>query len=166
MHYSNIFSTNETWISPTPDSYKRSLILPSWYSTGPANKLQFLIHYFAVLFILIIWIKLLLPSPQLSVKSFSIPYLLNSIYIYILIWIHILHLHNISVISMGATLALLMFIFLWQPVSLHSTIKMLVILCWWIHTSWNIYQMLIIMLGTVRWLISCIWHGSVIYKFV
>ena len=65
-----------------------------------------------------------------------------------------MHPSSISVTSVGATLALVMLLLVWQPMSLQNTIRVHIIPCWWSHSSCNAFQMHSMIFKTVRWLIS------------
>ena len=152
MYYYNIFSSNETWISARLNGCNSSLILQSYLLTSLANKLQLLIHYLIVLSFMVLWIIVLIISPQVLVGSCSVPFVINCMLK--LIRIYTIHLYSISMISLGTTLALIVLFLVWQPVSLQNTAQVYVLPCWWSLSSCNAYQTHSMMLRTLRWLIS------------
>ena len=121
-------------------------------------------HYLAVLSFMSLWMRVLILSPQLLVRSCSVPFVANSMSM--MIRMQTMHPSSISVMSVGATLALVMLLLVWQPMSLQNTTWVHVIPCWWSHSSCNAYQMCSMIFQTVRWLVSCTWHGPVIHSFV
>ena len=104
---------------------------------GP-SKPQFLMHYLAVLSFMSLWMRVLILSPQLLVRSCSVPFVANSMLM--MIRMQIMHPRSISITSVGATLALAMLLLVWQPMSLQNTTQVHVIPCWWSHNSCNAYQ--------------------------
>ena len=81
--------------------------------------------------------RVLILSPQLLVRSCAIPFVANSISV--MIRMQTMPPNSISIISVGATLALAMILLVFQPVSLKNAIWVLVITCWWSHSSFNAY---------------------------
>ena len=77
-------------------------------------------HYLAVLSFMSLWMRVLILSPQLLVRSCSIPFVANSMSM--MIRMQTMHPSSISVMSVGATLALVMLLLVWQPMSLQNTI--------------------------------------------
>ena len=65
-------------------------------------------------------------------------------------------LYSISVMSVGATLALIMLFLVWKPNSLHNTTQLHVMPCYWSHSFCNAYQIYSMIFVTVRWLVSYI----------
>ena len=68
-------------------------------------------HHLAVLFFMSLLISMLILSPQLLFRYFSVPFMANSMSI--IIRMQIMQPSNISVISMGATLALVVLLLVW-----------------------------------------------------
>ena len=120
-------------------------------------------HYLAVLCFMNLWIKVLILSSQLLVGSYSFPFVANSISM--MIRMQTMHLSSISVTSVGATLALVVILLVWQYIILQNTTWVHVIPCWWSHSSCNAYQMHTMTFQTVRWLISCM-HSMVQWSTV
>ena len=112
---------------------------------------------------IILWIRVLIISPQVLVQSYSILFVAKNISI--MTRMQTKHPSSISVIPMGTTLALAMLLLVWQPMSLKNNIWVQVIPCWWSQSSKITYQMHSIMLATVGWLISCTWHGPMMHSF-
>ena len=82
-------------------------------------------NYLTVLSFMSLWMRMLILSPQLLVRSCSIPFVAKSMFIMTRI-----HPNSIIVTSMGATLALVMLPLVWQPMSLQNTTQVYVIPCW------------------------------------
>ena len=61
-----------------------------------------------------------------------------------------MHPSSISVMSVGATLALVMLLLVWQHISLQNTTQVHVVPSWWSHSSCNAYQMHIMTFLIVR----------------
>ena len=76
-------------------------------------------HYLAVLSFMSLWMRVLILSPQMLVKSCSVPFVANSILM--MIRMQKMCLSSISVTSVGATLALVMLLLVWQHMSLQNT---------------------------------------------
>ena len=103
-------------------------------------------------------------NPQSLLRSYSVLFVANSIST--IIKMHTMHPHSISVISVGTTLALIILLLVYQPMSLQNTTQVYIILYCWIYTSCSIYQMHSMMLVTVRYLICYIWHPLAIQSFM
>ena len=95
-------------------------------------------HYLVVLSFKSLWMRLLILSPQLLVRSYFVPFVVNGILM--IIRMQTMHLSSISVTSAGATLALVMLLLVWQDMSLQNTIRVHVIPYWWNYSSCNAYQ--------------------------
>ena len=76
---------------------------------------------------MILWIIVLILSPQVLTRSFYILFVANSILI--MIKMHTIHPHCISIMSVGATLAFIVLLLVWQSISLENTTLVHVILC-------------------------------------
>ena len=120
-------------------------------------------HYLAVLSFINLLMRVLILSPQQLLRSYSVPFVANSMSM--MIRMQKVHPCSNSVTSVGATLALVMLILVWQYISLQNTTQVHVILCWWSHSSCNAYRMHSMTFQTMRWIVSCIWHGPVIHSF-
>ena len=76
-------------------------------------------HYLAVLSFMILWMRVLILSPQVLVRNCSNPFVASTILT--LIRIHTMQLYSISAMFVGATLVLKTLLLVWQPVSLQNT---------------------------------------------
>ena len=76
-------------------------------------------HYLTVLSFTSLRMRVLIPSPQLLVRSYSVPFVPNSLLM--MITMQKVHLNSISITSVGATLALVVLLLVWQPLSLQNT---------------------------------------------
>ena len=85
-------------------------------------------HYLTVLSFMSLWMKVLILSPQLLVRNSFVHFVANSMSM--MIRMQKMHLKSISVIFMGAALALVVLLLLWQPMSLQNTTRVHVIPCW------------------------------------
>ena len=84
-------------------------------------------HYLIVLSFMIIWVLVLILSPQVLIRSYSVPFVASSILT--IIRMYTMHPSSISVIFLGTTLVLVILLLVWQPVSLQNTIWVHIIPC-------------------------------------
>ena len=70
-------------------------------------------HCLTVLFFMILWMRVLFFSSKVLVRSCFVPFVTNSILT--MIRIQVMHASSISAVSLGATLALVMLLLVWQP---------------------------------------------------
>ena len=117
--------------------------------------------YLTVLSFIFLRMRVVILSTQLLVRICFVLFVAKSMFMMIRI-----HPKSIIVTSMGATLALVMLLLVWQPMSLQNTTQVHVVLLWWSHSSCNTYQMHSVIFPIVEWLISCVWHGPVIHSFM
>ena len=96
-------------------------------------------HYLAILSFMSLWMRVMILSPQLLVRSCSVPFVENCMLR--IIRMQTMHLSSISATSVGATLALVVLFLVWQHMSLHNTTWVYVIPCWWSHSFCNTYRM-------------------------
>ena len=82
-------------------------------------------HYLTVLSFMSLWMRVLIFSPQLLVSSYSVPFVAKSILM--IIKMQTMHLSSINVMLVGATLALVMLLLVWQPMSMQNTTRVHVI---------------------------------------
>ena len=80
-------------------------------------------HYPTVLSSIILWMIVLILSPQMFDRGCSVPFVENCILI-------VMYPSSISITSMSATLAFEMLLLVWQPMSLQNTIHLYGIPYW------------------------------------
>ena len=90
-------------------------------------------QYLAVLSFMSLLMRVLILSPQLLFRSCPIPFVANSMSM--MIRILTMHPSSISVTSVGATLALVILLLVWQYMILQNTTLVHIIPCWWSHSS-------------------------------
>ena len=84
-------------------------------------------HYLPVLSFMSLRMSILILSPQLLDRSCSVPFVVNSMSM--MIRMQIMHPSSISVMSVGATLALVMLLLVWQYMNLKNTTYVYIIWC-------------------------------------
>ena len=113
---------------------------------------------------MILWIRVVILSPQVFFRSYLVPF--SATHIQTWIRMHIMRLQSINVIFLGANLALIMLLLVQKPISLENTIFVHVTQCWWSHSSCKTYRMHSIMFETVRQLNFYTWYSLMVRNLV
>ena len=108
-------------------------------------------HYLTVLSFMILFIRVLIFSFQVLFIRCYILFMVNNISK--IISMHTMHPSSISIIFFGGTLALVIFLLVFQPMSLQNTTCMHMIPYQWSHSYCRAHHVHSTRLATVRWLV-------------